>query len=230
MYIRYYMADRPEITITFAQSIDGCIATRTGDSRWISSDETLRLAHELRAEADAVLVGAGTIRSDNPRLTCRISGCVSPRRVVLDGRLSIPSDSLVITTAAETPTWVISSDSACAQQEHKLTQLREKGVQILRLSGKPDRETELSLEDVLEALGREGVERLLIEGGSGVITGFLQQRLFDRVVLVTAPLVIGDGVASVGDMGVRQLSTALRLRPGTPRLLGSDLVWELYRE
>jgi len=228
------MSQRPEITITFAQSLDGCIATSTGDSRWISSDETLRLAHELRAEADAVLVGAGTVRADNPRLTCRISGRNSPLRVVLDGRLSLPTDSIVITTAVETPTYVIASQRAVATQEKKVAQLTANGVRILTLPGGDERSStgpdSLSLAAVLELLAAEGIQRLLIEGGSGIITSFLHEGLFDRVVLVTAPLVIGSGIAAVGDMGVRKLDSALRLRPTTPRLLGPDLVWELYRE
>ncbi len=228
------MSQRPEITITFAQSLDGCIATSTGDSRWISSDETLRLAHELRAEADAVLVGAGTVRADNPRLTCRISGRSSPLRVVLDGRLSLPADSIVITTALETPTYVITSERAVSTQEKKVAQLTANGVRILTLPGASEGSStspdSLSLAAVLELLAAEGIQRLLIEGGSGIITSFLQDGLFDRLVLVTAPLIIGSGIAAVGDMGVRKLSSALRLRPTTPRLLGPDLVWELYRE
>ncbi|TVR89554.1 MAG: RibD family protein [Spirochaetaceae bacterium] len=246
------MSQRPEITITFAQSLDGCIATSTGDSRWISSDETLRLAHELRSEADAVLVGAGTVKADNPRLTCRISGHTSPLRVILDGRLSLPADSLVITSAHETPTYVITSDRALKKQENKVLQLRKHGVRLLTLPGgdgnggdsdklsngggsgsganngnNPD---ELSLHSVLELLSAEGIQRLLIEGGSGIITSFLRAGLFERLVLVTAPLIIGAGIPAVGDMGVRKLTSALKLRPATPRLLGPDLVWELYRE
>ncbi len=225
------MSQRPEITITFAQSLDGCIATSTGDSRWISSDETLRLAHELRAEADAVLVGAGTVKADNPRLTCRISGHTSPLRVVLDGRLSMPADSLVITTAHETPTCIVTSEQALIKQEDKACTLRKHGVRILALPGESDDNPDvLALHSVLELLSAEGIQRLLVEGGSGIITSFLSARLFERLVLVTAPLIIGAGIPSVRDMGVRKLSSALKLRPGTPRLLGPDLVWELYRE
>ncbi|MCA1753971.1 MAG: RibD family protein [Spirochaeta sp.] len=242
------MSQRPEITITFAQSLDGCIATSTGDSRWISSDETLRLAHELRADADAVLVGAGTVQSDNPRLTCRISGHTSPLRVVLDGRLSLPAASLVITTAHETPTYVVTSKRAVAAQAKKVQQLTEHGVRLLTLGNDHDEngatnETRdetgedsghtwsvLALPAVLELLSAEGIKRLLIEGGSGIITSFLKAGLFDRLVLVTAPLIIGAGVAAVGDIEVRKLTSAIRLRPSTPRLLGPDLVWELYRE
>lgn len=246
------MSQRPEITITFAQSLDGCIATITGDSRWISSDETLRLAHELRAESDAVLVGAGTVRADNPRLTCRITGRDSPLRVVLDGRLSLPTDSLVITTAHETPTCVITSQRAAEEHKKKADQLLTHGVKLLTLPGKGDETSAstsdeelastiasdeantstdvLSLASVLELLSAEGIQQLLVEGGSGIITSFLKTGLFDRLVLVTAPLIIGAGIASVGDMGVRQLTSALSLRPTTPRLLGPDLVWELYRE
>jgi len=165
----------------------------------------------------------------------------------------LPAASLVITTAHETPTYVVTSTRAVAAQPKKVQQLTEHGVRILTLGNDCDEndhdengatnetrgETSedsghtwsvLALPAVLELLSAQGIKRLLIEGGSGIITSFLKAGLFDRLVLVTAPLIIGAGVAAVGDIEVRKLTSAIRLRPSTPRLIGPDLVWELYRE
>jgi hypothetical protein len=104
--ILWCMPHRPYVTLAFAQSIDGRIATITGESQWISGEETLSLSQEIRAASDAILVGVGTVIRDDPRLTCRLPGSPSPLRVILDGRLRVPLSSTILRTASEYPTVV----------------------------------------------------------------------------------------------------------------------------
>lgn len=212
---------RPRITISFAQSLDGRIATRGGQSQWISGPETRRLAQELRRDSDAILVGVNTVLRDDPLLTCRLPGCSSPLRVVLDSRLRLPVDSRVAQTADRYATVV------CALEADplKVDRLSRQGVRVAVLPGA--RGGGIDLPAVLQHLAASGVETLLVEGGGSVITAFLKAGLVDRLLVVTAPLVIGEGIPAVGDLGVRELGGALRFRPVRLQQRGEDVVWEL---
>ena len=215
------MKGRPRITITCAQSLDGRIATRTGKSRWISGDETLKVAHELRNEHDAILVGIGTVLADNPQLTCRLPGGRNPHRVVLDSRLRTPLDSHIVTQAGDVPTTIISNGTSPVELREPL---EAAGVHVVALRDEGDG---LDLTSVMSYLGGHGIATLLVEGGSRVITSCLAARIVDRMVLVSAPLVIGTGTEAVGDLGVTELSEAIRGRTRSVRIAGNDIVWEI---
>jgi 5-amino-6-(5-phosphoribosylamino)uracil reductase/diaminohydroxyphosphoribosylaminopyrimidine deaminase/5-amino-6-(5-phosphoribosylamino)uracil reductase len=210
------------LTVTFAQSLDGRIATCTGESQWISGERTLRLAHRLRKTHDGILVGIGTVRRDNPELTCRRVRGASPLRVVLDSNLSIPVQSRLVETATEVSTVVICSRDV---DENRVKLLQAKGVVVSRV--KSDRPGYLNVEDILRCLVSMGLRSLLIEGGSKVITSFLRSGCVDRLFVVTAPILIGEGVPSVGDLGITELSDAQRFHRPRVRRFGQDYVWEL---
>lgn len=212
----------PAVTVSYAQSLDGRIATHTGSSQWISGPETLTLAHELRRDHDAVLVGIGTVLADDPKLTCRLPGVnVRPLRAVLDSRLRLPEDSHLAASAASHHTVVFTGKDAPAERRQRLAEL---GVSVAAV----DRDGEgLSLHAVLQQLASLGVTTVLVEGGSGVITRFLVQGLVKRMVIVIAPMIIGDGVQAVGDLHVTDLSRALRPTSRSVTTVGNDLVWEL---
>jgi riboflavin-specific deaminase-like protein len=210
------------LTVTFAQSLDGRIATLTGQSQWISGDRTLRLAHRLRRDHDAVLVGIGTVRKDNPELTCRLVRGTSPVRVVLDSKLAIPMESKLVQTAHRLPTIVICSLKADGKRAEDL---RSRGVDVSGVHD--DGQGNLDVHEVLNFLAAKGLRSLLIEGGSKVITSFLRAGLVNRLVVVTAPIIIGEGVPSVGDLGVRSLPDARRFHSVRIHRRGKDLVWEL---
>jgi riboflavin-specific deaminase-like protein len=211
-----------KVTLTYAQSVDGRIATLTGESRWISGSETVRLAHELRACHDGILVGSGTALRDDPELTCRIPGKASPVRIVLDSRLSIPLESTLVKTASLHKTLFIARADAPREKAERLADL---GAEVSIVGG--DSRGRVDLLEAMGELANRGIRTLLVEGGSSVITSFLRAGFVHRLVVVVAPLVIGEGVPAVGNLGTSRLSEALRLEPVNLTSRGRDIVWEL---
>ena len=212
----------PHVTVTYAQSIDGRIATTKGESRWISGPETLELAHQLRGEHETILVGIGTVLKDDPELTCRLPGSTSPVRVVLDSRLRLPADSRVGATATRHETIVVTTDQADGGRRRVL---EEAGLRIESVAA--DRLGRPSIAAAVRRLADLGYRSVLVEGGGSVVTGFLASRIVGRLVVVTAPLIIGCGIDAVGDLGVRSLGDAIRPRQVQVKLIGRDVVWDV---
>jgi diaminohydroxyphosphoribosylaminopyrimidine deaminase / 5-amino-6-(5-phosphoribosylamino)uracil reductase len=209
---------RPLVTLKAAASADGRTASAGGESRWVTGEESRRFGHYLRATHDAILIGVETAISDNPSLTCRLSGLEdrSPLRVVLDSRLRLPPSSKLAQTARDVPTWVFTvSDDGDG--------LRALGVDVLTVKrdarGRPD------IAAVLRLLAERGITRLLVEGGGGVHASFIDRGLADRLEFFRAPLIFGaaghpmvDAVAALGvDEAPRFVRTAVRQ-------LGGDLL------
>ena len=195
----------PRVTVHYAQSLDGRIATCTGDSQWIGGPASLRLAHQLRADHSAVLVGVGTVLADNPRLTVRLVDGPSPRRIVVDSRLRLPlATNLLVDGAA--PTCVATTPAAPPE---RVQAVRERGAEVLVVD--PD---------------ERGLDSVLIEGGGGVITSALRQRVVDRLVVCIAARLIGAGVPAVGDLGVTRLQEAPGFVHARFRLLEDDVIFE----
>ena len=198
----------PFVTVKFAQSLDGRIATAAGSSRWISSEATLRFAHRLRAIHDGILVGAGTVHQDDPALTVRLVRGPNPLRIVLAGNRPFPAASRIFQTNAFTRTLLVVAGAEPAGG--LLRPAGQEGLEVLSLA--PDPEGRVPLPALLRALGKRNLTSLLVEGGSAVITAFLRQGLADRLVAVTAPKILGEGVPAVGDLGIRDVGDALALR------------------
>ena len=211
----------PRVTVHYAQSLDGRIATCTGDSQWIGGPASLRLAHQLRADHAAVLVGVGTVLADNPRLTVRLVEGSSPRRIVLDSRLRLPlATNLLMDGAA--PTCV--ATTAAAPPE-RIEAVKARGAEVLLVD--PDEHGQVDLRRLLMCLGAEhGLESVLIEGGGGVITSALRQGVVNRLVVCIAARLIGSGVAAVGDLGVTRLQEAPGFSDARFRLLEDDVIFE----
>src|SRR5438309_3655051 len=163
-------AGRPLVTVHYAQTIDGRIASRTGDSRWVSGEGSLRLAHELRAAHDAVLVGIGTVLADDPKLTVRLAPGDSPVRVVVDSRLRIPLEANVLDTSVAR---TIVATTPVASEE-RAAAIRARGAEVLPV--KADADGHVDLRDLLARLREQGIRRMLIEGGRGIITSALRER------------------------------------------------------
>jgi 5-amino-6-(5-phosphoribosylamino)uracil reductase/diaminohydroxyphosphoribosylaminopyrimidine deaminase/5-amino-6-(5-phosphoribosylamino)uracil reductase len=236
----------PRITVSYAQSLDGRIATSTGDSRWISCTRTLTLAHRLRRDHEVILVGIGTVLRDDPELSCRLKGSSrSPVRVVLDSHLRLPPDSTIVRTCRTYRTIVYtlqagpvseSGDAAvvdilagggspaCAAAERRAA-LEQAGIEVLEVPA--DAEGRVSIVDLVNDLAERGFRSIFVEGGARVITSFLRAGLVHRMVVVTAPVIIGRGVEAIGELGITSLSQALRPARSRVRRLGSDRVWEL---
>jgi riboflavin-specific deaminase-like protein len=207
------------VTLHYAQSLDGRLATRSGESQWIGGPASLRLAHQLRAEHQNIMVGVGTVIADNPRLTVRLVEGASPRRIVLDSTLRLPPDTNVLTDGAA-PTLIATTSRAPSERVHAL---RERGIDVVEL---PEDECgRTNLKSVVELLHPES---LLIEGGAAVITSALRQRLVQRLVVCIAPLVIGQGIEAVGDLHTQRLSQALSFQTSCFRLLDDDVIFDGY--
>ena len=211
----------PRVTVHYAQSLDGRIATCTGDSQWIGGPASLRLAHQLRAEHAAVLVGVGTVLADNPRLTVRLVEGSSPRRIVVDSRLRLPLGTNLLVDGAA-PTCVATTAAASPE---RVQAVRELGADVLVVD--PDEHGQVDLRRLLICLAAErGLESVLIEGGGGVITSALRQGIVDRLVVCIAARLIGAGVAAVGDLGVTRLQEAPGFSDARFRLLEDDVIFE----
>ena len=216
------MPTRIQVTVTYAQSLDGRIATRTGDSQWISGPETLHLAQTLRRDHGAIAVGINTVLRDDPALTCRLPQSRSPLRVVFDSDLRIPSESQIARTAGEYPSLVLAGPGA---EPSKIASLRAMSLSVVQLP--LNRAGGIDIDEALSTIHEHGAEELLVEGGRQLITSFLVRGVVDRMLVVTAPLLIGEGVSALGDLEVRNLDEALRPRVVKVGCMGDDVVWEL---
>jgi riboflavin-specific deaminase-like protein len=209
---------RPTVTVHYAQSLDGRIATRSGDSQWIGGPASLRFAHQLRATHSAVLAGVGTVRADNPRLTTRLVDGPSPARVVLDSSLRLPLTANVLTDGAA-PTLVMTTARA---DPARCVAIRDLGCEVVEMPS--DTASRVDLTAVLRCLAERGYASVLIEGGGELITSAIGQRLVDRLVVCVAPIIIGSGIAAIGDLGLERLRDALVLRDATFTRLEGDLI------
>jgi 3,4-dihydroxy 2-butanone 4-phosphate synthase/GTP cyclohydrolase II len=207
---------RPYVAVKFAQTLDGRIATASGDSKWISGDEERRVSHALRAACDAVLVGAGTVLADDPRLTVRMVEGRSPIRVVLDSTLRIPLDANVLDDDAHT---VVVTTERSNAAKRMAVQGRGAAVEVVRSGTRG-----VDLSDALRALNELGVRSVLVEGGGSVITSFLGEGLTDRLIVGLAPTVIGAGVEAVGDLRIARVAEGLRLTNREVHVAGDDLL------
>jgi GTP cyclohydrolase II len=215
------LRSRPYVILKYAQSVDGRIATSTGDSKWISGEAERTLSHALRAACDAVMVGVGTVLSDNPQLTVRFVDGASPRRVVLDSKLRIPLDAAVLSEHADTS--IITTSRAPASKRAALAALH---VSVHEVGGSPEG---VDLAQALLSLRRAGVHSLLVEGGSRVITSLIGAGLVDRLVVAVAPILLGSGREGVGDLGIKRVREGRHLTNRLVHLMDDDVVitWDI---
>lgn len=218
-YIHCMRHGRPFVHLKLASSLDGRIATRTGDSRWITGEESRARVHELRHESDAILVGINTALADDPQLTDR-SGRPRRRplaRVVLDQTLRLSPDSRLAVTAHDAPVLVFSSEPALPSAVGALEAL---GVEVIR--GAADRH---DLESVLRELGRRSIQSVLVEGGATVAGALLDAGLVDKASFFIAPLIIGgDGATpAIGGAGAQKITDAVNLHDVEITQHGRDL-------
>ncbi|MFP5071676.1 RibD family protein [Pseudonocardia nantongensis] len=219
--------DRPFVLLKYAQTLDGRIAATGGDSKWISGDAERAVTHALRARCDAIMVGVGTVLSDDPRLTVRAVPGPSPRRVVLDSSLRTPPDAALLDGDPETllisTEWSaggasISTDPGPGGGQARL---ERPGVAIRRV---PAGSGGVDLPSALRELRAAGVRSVLVEGGSRVLTGLLAQRLVDRVVVAIAPRILGAGIDAVGELGHRRIADGIALHRTCVHVVGGDVL------
>ena len=195
---------RPKITLKLATSLDGKIALANGQSQWVTSDAARAHGRYLRAENDAIAIGAVTAELDNPLLTSRVPGLKATVRVVFDSTLKLKVDSQLVSTARETPTWVFSR----AGSDRKAATLREHGVVVHNVTDRNG----LSLEEALSIMAEAGLRSLLVEGGGTLIASFIRAGLFDKIHWYRAPVLLGgDGRDCVGALSLTKMDQAIRL-------------------
>ncbi|GBC89277.1 Riboflavin biosynthesis protein RibD [bacterium HR13] len=201
-FFTYITQKRPYITLKLAQSIDGRIATKHGESKWITNQESRTFAHRLRAEATAVLVGINTVLRDDPSLTVRhIPWESQPIRIVLDPNLKIPITSKLVREKTAKTLIITASENG-----EKIKILEDEGIKVLLASAK---EGKLILREVLRELYFMEIMHLLVEGGAQTITSFIKEDLYDRLFIFLAPILIGEGIG-IGDIGTSKLLDAKR--------------------
>jgi len=213
----------PRVTLHFAQSLDGRIATRSGAARWISGPSATRFAHELRAASDAVVVGSGTVLSDDPLLTVRLvppaSPSAQPLRVVLDARSRLPASAKLVTDRSARTIQATRAEAPSRLPGH---------VERLELPSSAQGDG-IDLDALLAELLARGAKTVLVEGGHTVLTAFLRADRVDRIVVTIAPIVLGAGIDAVGDLGTESLEQARRFQTRRVWRLDDDVLVELWR-
>ncbi|MDG2306008.1 MAG: bifunctional diaminohydroxyphosphoribosylaminopyrimidine deaminase/5-amino-6-(5-phosphoribosylamino)uracil reductase RibD [Candidatus Binatia bacterium] len=218
-YDRHRRAGRPWVRLKLATSLDGRIALRDGTSKWITGDAARAEVHRWRDQLDAVLVGSGTVRADDPTLDCRRPRGRDPIRVVADSRLrTLPTARLF--QAGDAPVWLVTTKEA---SEGRARRLEAAGGDILRVKA---REGRVDPRALLQALGRRGVTSVLAEGGSTLAASLLRAGLVDELCVFQAPLLIGgDGIPMIQALGIESLAKAPRLGDVRVSRVGVDTLW-----
>lgn len=209
----------PFVTLKYAQTLDGRIAAGSGDSRWISSPESRKFAHRLRSRHDAILVGIGTVLTDDPELTVRLVRGRNPLRVVVDSLLSIPLESRVLRDQDTARTVVLTSPRRDPRKQELL-----RGMDIETIVIGEEKPGLLDMHEAFGELGKRGLSSVLVEGGAGIITSCLRQGCADRVIVITAPRILGRGIDAVGDLGKTAVDQSVGLKIERILRRNSDII------
>lgn len=223
-YIKHVTTGLPFVTLKIAQTLDGRIATRTGESKWITGEEARLEAHRLRDRHDAILAGINTVIKDDPSLTTRIPGGRDPVRIIVDSRLRIPLVSKVLTQRSTAGTIVA---TAGRPPSGKTREVLARGAEVLAVRSTEGR---VDLRELMRRLGERGITSVLIEGGSEISASALAQGIVDKVVVFIAPMLMTgrDAVAAIGGRSPLNLSGAVGLQDVSARFVGRDLMIEGY--
>jgi diaminohydroxyphosphoribosylaminopyrimidine deaminase/5-amino-6-(5-phosphoribosylamino)uracil reductase len=222
-HIRRMREGRPQVLLKLAVSSDGKAGLAGRKPAGITGEAARVRVHQMRAESDAILIGIGTVLSDDPHLTCRLPGMLeySPVRVILDARLRVPVSTSIIGTAREIPTWVFGGPDAPPMAEEIL---KAKGVEVFRVAAKDGR---LDLKQVLKALADRGITRLMVEGGPTIAAAFVQADLVDEAAVFHSPNPIGEGIDALEGLPLTALTKSPTLKMAASEVVGADRL-ELY--
>ena len=224
-FFKYITENIPYISLKAAQTLDGKIADIKGGSRWISSMQSRRFVHQLRANYDAVLVGAGTVNQDNPSLTVRLTDGRNPRRIILDSGLVLNIDRRLFTRNNDHKTILVTSRNI--EKKQKVKKLESLGVKVLY--ARQDKNGNLNLKSVLKELAENQIASILVEGGSRVFSSFIKSGLYDDMYLFISPKIIGNGIPVVENIGVKNIKGTLKVKIKNYELKGDDLMLKLEK-
>jgi diaminohydroxyphosphoribosylaminopyrimidine deaminase/5-amino-6-(5-phosphoribosylamino)uracil reductase len=208
------------VTLKLAMTLDGRIAALSGDSKWISGGESRALVHRWRRYSDAVMVGAGTVIADNPRLTCREEGGRDPYRIIIDAKLLCDPRSRVFTQRSSASTILVTSPP-----KYRLAQERygSHNTEVLAIKTVRD---EIALAPLLYEFGQRGWNRVMLEGGAHLAASALRQKVVDRVAFFVAPKILGDGLSAIEGLGFSKMREAINLDDLEMWEVGKDLLIE----
>lgn len=225
-FIKFICTKEPFVILKSAATLDGRIATRTGDSRWVTGEAARYYVHSIRQGVDGIMVGIGTVKADDPSLTTRLEGMKGrdPIRVILDTRLSIPEDAKVLRHDSDSDTVIICSSAVPADKKERLARL--KGVRIMEA---PLKDNGIDLPWLMKQLGGIGITSLLVEGGSHVTASVLASGIADKMLLFFAPKLLGgDGIPICAGPGPERMADCIPLRDMEVHRFGEDIMVEGY--
>ena len=219
-YIKYMKAKRPFVILKVAMSVDGRIATTSGDSKYITSKEARAYVHQLRTEVDAVMVGVNTVLKDNPELTPRLVKGKDPIKIVVDSTLKIPKNSNLM---KEPSKLIIAATNRAPKAEIK--KLEQKGVKVIVTKSNKGM---VDLNELMKQLGKLEIITVMIEGGTQVNSSAIKEGIVDKVLIFAAPKIIGNGKGAIGNLGIKRISNAIDIKNPVMRRIDRDLLIEGY--
>ena len=220
VFIKYTKTKKPFVMIKVAMSLDGRIATATGDSKYITSKEARLFVHQLRTQYDAVMVGLNTVIRDNPELTPRLVHGKDPMKIVVDTKLKIPKNCNLM----KYPTKLIVATTNQASKAY-IKKLQQKGVNVIltrSVKGMVD------LQDLMKQLGRHEIASVMIEGGSELNSSAIRAEIVDKISIFAAPKIIGNGLGAIGNLGIKKIDKAINLKNTLTKRVGRDTLIEGY--
>ena len=225
-FLKYISKKLPYVTIKAAQTLDGMIADKNNFSEWISSEQSRRQVHSLRAKYDSVLIGSETARSDNPKLTVRLAEGRNPYRIVLDSKLMLSPGLNLFKNNIDKKTIVVTlADNA--SKKSKIKRLEQLGVKIVFI--KKNQGGRVDLNSMLKEVRKMGISSILVEGGAKIYSSFVKQDLFDDILLFVSPKILGTGIKTFSDLSFKSLPNALTLKLKKSEMIGEDVLFHLIK-
>ena len=220
-YVHFHKHKKPFVCAKLGMSLDGQVATNTGESQWITSESSRYLVHESRAKYMAIMVGINTVWKDNPLLTTRIEGLQNPIRIICDSKLRIPLDCNICKTSHEIKTYI----ATCNNDKNKWKELEKLGCKLILCKSKNN---QIDLEDLLDKLKDLDIISIYLEGGPTLITSFLKQKLVDEIEFYLAPILLGstEQYSVIHDLGINKLSEAIQLEDLKVELVENDILYK----
>ncbi len=226
VFMKYIVKKEPFVVMKTGMSLDGKIATYSGESKWITEEKSREDVHNLRNELTGIMVGINTVLKDNPQLTCRVNGGRNPIRIIVDSTLKIPIDCKIVNTAKEVETIIATTDKANLD---KINSLEDKGVKIIVV---PSKNGKVNLKELMTILGKLKIDSILLEGGGTLNFSALEEGIVDKVKIYIAPKIIGgkDSKTPIEGKGIDNLKDAFKITNLSVSTIKEDILVEGYVE
>jgi diaminohydroxyphosphoribosylaminopyrimidine deaminase/5-amino-6-(5-phosphoribosylamino)uracil reductase len=223
VFIKYISKKLPFVTVKVAQSLDGKIATKTGDSKWITSDKSRGVSHRLRARFDAVMVGVNTVLRDNPKLDAWFSK-KQPIKIIIDSQLSTPQQANIFSGSSQTIIVTLPTKPGQETENRAILARKAKILEVKESAG------QINLKDMLKKIASLGISSILVEGGGTLIGSLFDGGLVDKILFFTSPKIIGgkDAISSVMGQGITRVEKAFKLKEVKLKRIGEDFLFEAY--